>query len=414
MIKKPESKKANVKKQFNTSGKYSKSNAPVLCDNFEIKKYHYTPLDTKNERNKAQSISYPRYGEGNFVFETPFFKITQYGLPSLGEFVKDDEDRNYLKLALDPTQPECTSMEKMFTSIDKYTDTSKDKIFDKFAKLYSYKPIIREPRKKDELELIEEEENQDKDGKPQEEKVKYKFWRAKFDISYEDKKILTPIFVRDPSAPEEERVRKVEVSTATDLEEYVTWNSEVRLIVMANKLWAEKNKKDANAKFREYAISFKILQLEVIPREKSGGSIRNSFVTYAFQNPHALNQTLETKEESKNEQNNDLDNNTQQSETVETVETVENDDSNQTNASNEQQQQHTQEEMTHESEDNNDNDNNDENEDQEDEQEQVAETPKTPEPVVPAKLAKVAASKTKTTPTPKPVTTKQSSAKSRR
>lgn len=270
---------SNSKVSKKTGNSKRNTPQPLHCDKFEKSRLSYTELDTENERIKSQFISYPRYtdekyGENSFVFQTDWMKITQYGLPSLGEYYKTDSERNFLKVPLDPNQDGCNSLENMLTQVDEYTEENKKNILGKFAKLYTYQPIVREPASLDDL-ITDDDEDEDK-KKPKDNKVRFKYCKMKLDTTYPDGEIKTNLYVRDS---ETDKPTYTPVSNATQLSEYVNWGSEVRMIVMVNKLWAAKNKDKSGT--RSYGTAMKILQLEVKPRQ-STGSIRNQFSRYAF------------------------------------------------------------------------------------------------------------------------------------
>ena len=253
---------------------------PFLTENFNIKNFSLTDLEIHNERNKSHMISYPRNNESTFVFQTPEFSISQYGIPPLGEYAKTDAQRTTLKLPLDPEQLGCMQMESMFSQIDTYMRANQKKIFTgSVANMkFSYKSIVREPKK----DILIPDPKAKKGSQPESstpKKPKCKFWKAKLDLTYPEGKIQTILFVRDPANPEE-KPKRVTVETASELEQYMPWGSKVRMIVMMNKIWAEKNPKDEEVP-QKFGLSFKVLSIETTPREKSV-SYRDDIANYAF------------------------------------------------------------------------------------------------------------------------------------
>jgi len=267
---------------------------PVYCPNFSVDNFSYTEMEIDNERNKAQMIAYPRYnhpgkGENSFIFQTDWIQLTQYGLPrkgvNPGDFYMDDKERTFLKIPLDPNQESCVQLENMLQEIDDHNEANKAEIFKSFAaskkttgakaaKLFTYQSIVRSPQVDDDFGNL---------GGDGEKKEKFKYCKMQFTTSYPDRNITSGVFIRKEGAdvPKNERVTEVNVSTASDLEaEGLGWGAKVRMIVMVNKLWAAKSK-NAQTKTRGFGVTMKILQLEVVPREKSG-SIREQFSRYAF------------------------------------------------------------------------------------------------------------------------------------
>jgi hypothetical protein len=145
---------------------------------------------------------------------------------------------------------------------------------------FSYKSIVREPKK----DILIPDPKSAKKGQSQQDKSapikpKYKFWKAKLDLTYPEGKIQTILFVRDGTKPDD-KPKRVNVDTVTELEQYIPWGSKVRMIIMMNKMWAEKNPKDEEIP-QKFGLAFKVLSIETTPREKSG-SYRDAIANYAF------------------------------------------------------------------------------------------------------------------------------------
>jgi hypothetical protein len=85
---------------------------------------------------------------------------------------------------------------------------------------------------------------------------------------------------------EEAKERKVKreevkgIQSITDLATHIPYNSTVKLIITANKLWAT-NAPDKNGRY-SYGISLKVLQIEAFIPENKSSFIKNSFSTDAF------------------------------------------------------------------------------------------------------------------------------------
>ena len=280
-------------KQIQPTQKKGAKFNPFTVDKFNIEHFSLTELQS-NERSKAQLIAYPRYKEGMSVFQTPEFVLSQYGIVPIGDYAKTDAERTTLKIPLDPEQKECMDLQNnVFEPIDTHMEepeTTKELFkapnLEKVRKTFKYKSIVREPQESDAIE--DPKEKSDKPKRP-----KCKFWKARLDTDFDTGRIITSVFVKDPSNPTAKPTLQ-KVDTVTDLEKYMPWGSTVRFIVMMNKLWAEKNPK-GDVKTRQYGLSFKILSIETTPRE-GGGSLRDVVQQYAFRdNDDDETETVETK-----------------------------------------------------------------------------------------------------------------------
>jgi len=242
---------------------------PVLVKDFNIRYFRLGDLDVNNERNKLNMIAFPRYNEKNLVFQTPEFTISQYGIP--GEmFAKLPIQRKTLKLPLDD-QPECKLMETMFTQIDTWMKKEQAKTFSvgNLNKLkFSYKSIVREPRVDTVIEDPKKKNIKQEPINAKPRVPKCKFWKAKLDLEFPSEDIQTIVYLKDPTNPNDKPQRVYDVKSADDLEKYMPWGSKVRLIVMMNKMWAEKNPKDGDSDVRKFGLTFKVLSIETTPRQK--------------------------------------------------------------------------------------------------------------------------------------------------
>jgi len=265
------------------------------------KKLSFTDLE-ENSRSKGQKIAYVRYsdpikGESTLIMQTPWISLDTYGIPRAGEYYKDESSRSFMKVPLD-TQDECIKVlhDKMkeLDTILAESETKKG-IFgsSKTAKQYQYQPIVRVPPVE---ELVDSE-----DESGDEQKTTYArppYMKAKFHLDYESGNMKTKLYKRLPDG----KIKREEVAikTLADVEKLVTYKSRVRLILMPNKLWALKT---YNGK--KYGVSWKIMQLEVEPVQRS--TLKNVFGEDAF---------LDSDDES------DVSNNKPVAKTVELAETV--------------------------------------------------------------------------------------------
>jgi hypothetical protein len=206
--------------------------------------------------------------------QTPQIHICQYGIPTIGEFCKDDSNREYIKIPLDPNNKESMIFKQQLEAIDKWAEEdNKANIVGKNAKSYQYIKIVRKAFVNENDD--DEEEKKPKGKYPVQEKMDY--IKVKFDMVWETKDIKTKIFrkLSDEEAKEKGSKRElVEVNTVTDIANVIRFGSKVRMVVMLNKLWAS-NSKDSSGMYK-YGITMKALQIEVEPpANRVGQNVEN-------------------------------------------------------------------------------------------------------------------------------------------
>jgi len=201
----------------------------------------------------------------------------------------EDKDRTFLKIPLDKSQESCVQLENMLLELDNYNTKNTNKIFKNFAasknidaskasKLFTYQPAVRTPQADDDdIQEVTDGKSSTNNSKPKTERFKY--CKMQFNTDYPEKNITSQIFIRTEGP--EPKITAVKPKTPSDLEELgLVWGSKVRMIVMVNKLWAAKAKHQVT-QTRSYGITMKIMQMEIIPRERSS-SIKDQFAKYAF------------------------------------------------------------------------------------------------------------------------------------
>lgn len=287
------SSKSSTNNAKNTKGKRLMINA----SEFAISKWSPIEIDFESEINKNKEMNsflgFSRYNFGKdsspvynqLVVKTDPIKLTSYGIPSIGKYVKEDKNRKYIKVPYDESQPSCVALFKMFEEIDNYAINNKEKFITgplaKFIKKYVYSPIIRTPLEVDEDDDEEEnEENEEttKSKKPKKEKAKYAKLAIKTDFKSGD--VQTVLFTREDGKPV-----KHDAKTITDMAKHVTWQSTIQMICSCNKISFSKNPATVgdNKGKRTYSIGFSILQCEVTEKSHMNQeNVKADFSTYAF------------------------------------------------------------------------------------------------------------------------------------
>lgn len=240
--------KFNVKKSLTTK-----------FDQFEADRLTFTPLED-NERSKGQKISYPRYnhpehGEGQALFlQGPWMQMYSYGVPTLGEYYKEDKDRAFVKVPLDLNNPEVKKMVEEFDKVDAVLSSEdyKKEQFGKNAKKYEYQPIVRYP-------LVDEEE----------ENTKPPYMKLKLDLTWPDSNVKTEVFTSELMEDGKRSRNKVDLETVTEFASNLSYMSNFRPVFRPVKLWAHQ----AKMKDPGYGIVFKLIKVEVEPNKNSNSSV---------------------------------------------------------------------------------------------------------------------------------------------
>jgi len=237
-------------------------NYTTKYDQFEASRLSFTTLE-ENERSKGQKIAYPRYnhptlGEDKILLlQSPWMKMFTYGVPSLGEYYKEDKDRAFVKVPVDESDTEVKKMVDEFAKIDKElsSDEFKKENFGKYAKKYTYQPIVRYPTN---------DEDEDEPAKPP-------YMKIKLDLTWPDGNVKTEVW-KSEVMENGKRVRsKMELETVTEFASHVNYLCKFRGIFRPVKLWAHQSK----MKDPSYGIVFKLVKVEVEPSSSSSASVQN-------------------------------------------------------------------------------------------------------------------------------------------
>lgn len=281
----------------------TKNATPKIVDvkDFNVTKLSFSEIDfaKKNEKpekgkiayGQTQYISFPRYDEQLPTFRAGWIQMSCRGIPSLGEYYKDDAARDFVQIPLleerhlpqpykgKPFTPKellarqftlqsCKELRKMMSNIDNYIMKNKSKILGKFAEKFEYQPIIRVPQASDDLN-----EDKDEDSEPVERPDYLKF---KLMTNFESKELETALYTCEEIGEDGKAIGTVkqnDVRTITDLCEYHNWFCVARNIFRMVKLWAARSPNKDTGK-RTFGVTFKIAQILVKPGEiKSGGGV---------------------------------------------------------------------------------------------------------------------------------------------
>ncbi len=252
---------------------------------FDINKFKPIKLDEDSTYCKGkQFLSFPQYNYSKslnkedlsqLVFNTGDIKLTTYGITKIGEYAKTDSDRQYIKVPLDDSQESCRDLEKFGSDLDDWAENNKKEIFkesktlEKMIDKYEFQKLVKEPNV--------EEDKLDKNGK----KVfKPKYIKFKIDTDYNTKNINSVFFLKKVDENGKKTVTKLNVKTMSDLDDYIKWNTTVKIIASVAKMWFSKSA-DAKTKKRDFGLALKIKQCEITD-SGTGKSQQSNFNQYAF------------------------------------------------------------------------------------------------------------------------------------
>lgn len=241
--------------------KNTAKNLTTKYTEFEADRLSFTTLE-ENERSKGQKIAYPRYnhpslGEGQPLFlQGPWMTMFNYGVPTLGEFYKEDKDRAFAKVPLDMNDPEIVKMTEEFKKIDELlgAEDFKKENFGKYAKKYTYQSIVRSP-------LSDEDE----------EVSRPPYMKLKLDLTWPDSNVKTEVFSSELLDSGKRQRKRIEIETVTDFANNMPYMCKFRPVFRPVKMWAHQSKmKDPG-----YGIVFKLIKVEVEPSNNANSVYQN-------------------------------------------------------------------------------------------------------------------------------------------
>ncbi len=280
----------------------SKTDLLTNFDKFEQSRLSFTELNEGANKQRLAFVRYdhPTLGDGQqLLLQFPWQKIFTYGVPRLGDYFKEDKDRDFLKFPIDLANKD---MKTLYDELVKFQDRLESDAFRKETlgpKWKKYKLIhpCRTP-------LVDDDE--DASEKPP-------FIKIKLDTAWPDGEMKTKVYsstliektdkggqvVKVDGAPVMVRKRELlEVETVTDFANNVRYMSNVRVIARPVKLWAQ----DSKLPEPTFGVTFKIFKIEVEPSTSNGTSLSN-YLNDTFLDSDE--ETINTKADSENESGSD-------------------------------------------------------------------------------------------------------------
>jgi len=212
------------------------SMAPTMYNEIDITKFSFTELKenkyAKGQKNAfVEKYHHPLKGDINglnFYIQFPWLELFTYGIPKIGDYIKSDSERLYIKCPLDLSNPEINNLyENFIVKLDNLlsSDEFKNKLFGKKASKYEYNPIFKTPK-------IIDDDDDDDDNKDKKSNAKPPFIKLKFKTTPEYN-IKETIF-RDSN---KEIIK--DINTISEVEKIICWKCEFRPMIRLSKIWAQ-------------------------------------------------------------------------------------------------------------------------------------------------------------------------------
>jgi len=190
------------------------TNQSISMHKLKMLKYEYSPDNIKQ-----------------ITFVTKPIKFTQYGIAKICMYHPDDKTRTYFKIPHDSNQQNSVELFNKLKEIDDYIISKKDEMFGTNNEKYVYIPLVKNTSQEyeDDFGLHPKKTNWLPSCK-----VAFKL---NHDVAYnDDNKINTKVFVKDG-----DNYKEIDnITTASDMEKYVGWNTTARFAIKISKLWIEK------------------------------------------------------------------------------------------------------------------------------------------------------------------------------
>ena len=243
---------------------------------FDIKGFSYPPIK-ENKPEYRQYTSFPVYkyknGTSNkLVMQTDWIHLNKYGVPKKtdknNQIIYDtDEKRSFIKIPLDEKNPSSVELCKALEAIDKKVKTAGLKELTSSSIYVKKKATKPENFSYQALVKLPEEKVNEETGQPY---PRTKYVKLMLDNDYKTKTIKTIIYHQKGKVLEEQE----DITSMTDVEEKIPYNSKIKMIISAFKFYAAKTK-NADGKYL-FGIKFKILSILVILGEgRAGGNNRD-------------------------------------------------------------------------------------------------------------------------------------------
>jgi hypothetical protein len=203
-------------------------------------------LDVKPEKmtfTKFKGFTLVRYTNNNLIIQSPWINLYAYGIPRKDKYTQTENSRKYIKVPLDPEDPEVNTFINMLKAIDSRMVTSeiKEEILDNNHEKYEYSSMFKESQTP---------------GRPS-------YLKLKLNTSNdEDQVIKTNLY---QTSDDNKREEVTGVTNIDDFAKVVSFKSNIRFIFRIVRCWSQA----PNLKNPGYGLTLKVTKIEVKGKSES-------------------------------------------------------------------------------------------------------------------------------------------------
>jgi len=205
--------------------------------------------DVKPEKiafSKFKGHTLIRYKNNDLIIQSPWLNLSAYGIPRKDQYNKTENSRKYIKVPLDPANPEISIFIDMLKGIDSQmvSETfTKEFLGENHAK-YEYSNIFRESQTEGRQAYV----------------------KLKLDTQFNEEQTIKTKIYKTKENNERQEIKGL--STMDDFSKVVSFRSDIRVIFKVVKCWTQA----PNLKNPSYGLTLKATKIEVKDKETNEGS----------------------------------------------------------------------------------------------------------------------------------------------
>lgn len=260
----------------------------IHCKDFDISKFNVPEVNFDDNFSKMMGFAFPKYNGKPFIFQTGYIKLRNdsndidnkcfnfWGVPKKNCAFYDNQKRTF-NIYESKEQPSCQELFGMMKKIDHYMNKMSNaknlfsinpdtpNLYTNLYKTFKYLNIIRT----------------NQEGNYNNKVIRYPKCSFKYLLDtkggYDNEVLLTKVFKRNTI---DSKPVPLNIKNLDELCDTIKYGDTVRMIVRANHVWAIKKVHGGNKK--DFGITFKILQLEIIPNKSMSTGYGFNINKYGF------------------------------------------------------------------------------------------------------------------------------------